>query len=81
MSKLKVAITLVGILAVAGCSGNNEQGTVRNGPQLENPHADSPGGKLPATGESVALGSEATQVVIIDDVTPQTGSIVQTVFR
>lgn len=81
MSKLKVAITLIGILAVAGCSSNNESGTVRNGPQLENPYADSPGGKLPATDQSVAVASDAAQVVIIDDVTPQTGSIVQTVFR
>lgn len=75
MSKLKVALTLATVLAAAGCSGGNrEPSTVRNGPQVENPHAYAPGGKLPTE-------SATTQVVIIDDsAAPRTGSIVQAVL-
>jgi hypothetical protein len=74
MSKFKAALTLAGVLAVAGCGvQDREPSTVSNGPQIENPHADAPGGKMPT-------GTTTTQVIVIDDNTAQTGSIVQTVF-
>ena len=74
MSEFKAALTLAGVLAVAGCGvQDREPSTVRNGPQIENPNADAPGGKMPT-------GTTTTQVIVIDDNTAQTGSIVQTVF-
>lgn len=83
MTKLKIAITLVGILAVAGCTTDREPSTVRNGPQAENPYADAPGGKMPTT------TGDAIPVVVIDDsqanidrfAAGASTSIVQTVFR
>lgn len=59
MTKLKLTMTAVCVLAMAGCAGDREPGTVRNGPQVENPHADAPGGKMPDNG--------GAGTVIIDD--------------
>jgi hypothetical protein len=74
MSKFKVARTLAGVLAVADCGvRDREPSTVRNGPQVENPNTDAPGGKMPT-------GAATTQVVFIDGSAAQTGSIVQGVF-
>jgi len=78
MSKFKVALTLAGVLAVAGCGvQDSDLSAVRNGPQVENPYAVAPGGKLPT---GTAAFAATTQVVVIDDNAAQTGSIVQAVF-
>jgi len=59
MSKVTQSLMVCGVLAVAGCSASDSNlGTVRGGPQTENPTADAPGDKMPAGDAVVASGNE-----------------------
>ncbi len=78
MTKLTLTVSILGLVALGACSPKIDPSTapVRNGPQVQNPYADAPGGKLPS-------GSSNATPVIIDDTGAQprsTGSIVITDF-
>ena len=75
MTKITTILAVVGILAMAGCAKDREPNTVRSGPQIESPSANSPGGKATASTKSV-------DTVMIDDSQASTdGSIVLTTFN
>ncbi|MDG1450103.1 MAG: hypothetical protein P8Q93_09430 [Ascidiaceihabitans sp.] len=54
MSKVTQFLTVCGVLAVAGCSASDaDLSTVRGGPQVEDPAANAPDGKMTAGSEVV----------------------------
>ena len=69
MTKVKLAITIAGVLVLAGCAQTNDVGAaVRNGPQVQSPSAAAPGGRLP--------DGTTADPVIIDDSAPMTAPTV-----
>lgn len=82
MTKLTMTVAMIGILTLAGCAvGNREPSTVRTGPQVEDPTANSPGGKVPAggsTANAVVIDDSASQ---IDRFAAGATSIIITNFR
>lgn len=90
MTLFKVAITLVGVLAVAGCTTDREPDTIRTGPQVELPYADSPNGKalrdedgkeIFTTNNVVIDDSQTQSQAQIDQFATGATSIVITAFR
>ena len=78
MTKVKLAITIAGVLVLAGCAQPDDAANaVRNGPQVQSPSADAPGGKLPdgTTADPVIIDDSAPMVAPAVTAPASTGSI------